>query len=182
MTRKNKVTRRRTKRHVNKRKSKRYAKRTFNKKRMSGGYNPFIGPPYNASDVYAMGNYLPPSPNGYPSGLLVPPIPSNGPIGGGGKYKQKKYRKSLSGGLRRRNIKQRGGGIFSTLVPEDLLNMGRSIPAAAGHFMDKFNGVLSLPSSMVYPTQQTAVQHPSNTSTISPPNMNIIYKNALANA
>ena len=56
----------------------------------------------------------------------------------------------------------RGGGMFSefitAIVPEELVNIGRSIPASLGQMSDKFQGVISSPSSQVYPTQQPLVQ------------------------
>jgi hypothetical protein len=42
-------------------------------------------------------------------------------------------------------------------LPDEIVNIGRSIPAALGRMTDQYNGVLSHPSDYVYPTQQNAV-------------------------
>ena len=46
----------------------------------------------------------------------------------------------------------------TAIVPDELINIGRAIPASIGHLSDKFQGVNSSPSSQVYPTQQPLVQ------------------------
>ena len=82
-------------------------------------------------------------------------------------------------------IVQRGGGLssfMSSIVPEDLLNIGRSVPSAIGHLADKFNGELSHPSSMVYPTQQPHVYDKSNSSAfINPSNISTADIKAIYN-
>ena len=77
----------------------------------------------------------------------------------------------------------RGGGLgtfVAALVPQEALNIGRSVPAAFGHAYDKFSGVLSSPSSLVYPTQQPlavgADMGPSRM--MPPPDIMGMYKNA----
>jgi hypothetical protein len=74
--------------------------------------------------------------------------------------------------------KMRGGGlssIVSSIVPDEIVNFGRAIPAAAGHFMDKFNGNISSASSMVYPTQQPLIPQVNSGNAISPPDLKNIY-------
>lgn len=111
---------------------------------------PWIGSPYNAGDLRPTGNFLPLSQtNGVPSGLPVPPAPSNPQF--------------LQGGRRRKGKKanQRGGGIssfLSTILPDDVVNMGRYVTAGAGNLMDKYNGLIPTASSQVYPTQQKLAQ------------------------
>lgn len=106
-----------------------------------------FGAPYNAVDLKPNGNY-------YPFNTKVEqwPIQSNTQVGAmlGGGRRRTKYNKN----------KQSGGGItefITTLLPEEVVNVGRSIPAGIGHMYDKFNGTISTPSSLVYPTQQPAV-------------------------
>ena len=87
------------------------------------------------------------SPVGVPSGALDPPV-SGGHIGGG---------------RRGRGKGMRGGGLssfVSTILPDEIVNIGRSLPAAVGHMADKFNGVISSGSSQVYPTQQPNIYQP----------------------
>ena len=82
-----------------------------------------------------------------------------------------------------RSRRMRGGGLgtfVAALVPQEALNIGRSVPAAFGHAYDKFTGVLSTPSSLVYPTQQPlaigADVGPSRM--MPPPDIMGMYKNA----
>jgi len=140
-------------------KAKTYGRRR--KQQQQGGYNPFIGDAYKAVDATPYGNYLEQSNMGIPSGLPVPPVPSNGMFGGGkgkGKGNKKKYR-------------QGGGSFLSTMVPENILNVGRAIPSAIGSAFDSFNGVISSPSSMVYPTQQPLVQDVQRGVVFNPPDI-----------
>ena len=72
----------------------------------------------------------------------------------------------------------RGGGLsayMSTLLPDDAVNAFRSVPAAFGHLSDKFNGLVSSPSSMVYPTQQPLIQNIQDMKVITPPDIKAIY-------
>ena len=93
------------------------------------------------------------SPVGVPSGALDPPVP-------GGQF----------GGRRRgRGKGMRGGGLssfVSTILPDEIVNIGRSLPAAVGHMADKFNGVISSGSSQVYPTQQPNIYQPPSSGAI----------------
>jgi hypothetical protein len=111
---------------------------------MRGGSNmsPFIGSPYNATHAEPQGNYY-----AYNQKVEAWPVPSNPQFSMGGGRKRSK----------RRGRKQRGGGIsevMNSVFPLEMVNIGRSIPASIGHMYDRFNGSLSSPSSLVYPTQQ----------------------------
>jgi len=144
-----------------KNKSKTYGRRR-KQQQQQGGYNPFIGDAYKAVDATPYGNYLEQSNMGIPSGLPVPPVPSNGMFGGGkGKGKGKGNKK----------YRQGGGSFLSTMVPENILNVGRAIPSAIGSAVDSFNGVISSPSSMVYPTQQPLVQDIQRGVVFNPPDI-----------
>ena len=118
------------------------------------GMMPFVGAPYNAADKIPAGNYLALSKVGLPSGFPNPPEPSNGLFKGGKKLKSRKNKHKHSKHKHSKHSKQRGGNFFTNIVPEDAVSIFRSVPAAAGHFMDRFNGLISSPSSLVYPTQQ----------------------------
>jgi hypothetical protein len=163
---------------------------------MHGGSNmsslspsPFQGQAYNAGHLKPAGNYLPLSPEGVPSGSPIPQQ-SNPQFGQGGgrlhsfsmrKHQHSKHQHSKHGrgkygrGKRTNKYRQGGGGLsqfMSAIVPEDILNIGRSIPAAANNFMDKFNGLTPEASSQVYPTQQPLVQQTQQANTsITPPNI-----------
>ena len=66
----------------------------------------------------------------------------------------------------------RGGGLssfVSSILPDEIVNIGRSIPASVGHMVDKFNGTISSPSSLVYPTQQPHVYQGSPGASSMPP-------------
>lgn len=102
-------------------------------KKMNGG-NCMIGAPYNAADLMPKGNYLPYNPR-----VEAWPEQSNAIFKGGKSKKQKK---------------QRGGGILSTLMPDELVNFSRHVPATLGQMYDSFNGTTSPASSYVYPTNQ----------------------------
>ena len=190
-TDKRKSVRRKTKRtRVNKkpmsggRRNKRYTKKHHkrNPKHIHSDYmmhgggspSPWIGSPYYATDLNPSGNYLPLSNVGVPSGFIIPPVNSNPQFGGRGKQS----------GRRRSGSKQSGGGLnefISTIIPEDILNIGRSIPAAAGNLMDRFNGNIPSASSHVYPTQQPMVsQAQQATGSVSPPDINAAYRSAVA--
>ena len=134
------------------RRSKRLRTMSMRRMRMQGGnyaltpavINPRQGGAYDAGQM-PTGKYYTLSDSGVPSGAMDPPVPS-GPAQNGGKN----------------NKRMRGGGMFSefitAIVPEELVNIGRSIPASLGQMSDKFQGVISSPSSQVYPTQQPLVQ------------------------
>ena len=120
--------------------------------------------------------------------VIDPPVSSNSQFGGNGKGNGK--RKGKSNGKSNSKIngkgiknKQRGGGVssfISGILPDEIVNIGRSVPAAFGHMSDKFNGVISLPSSHVYPTQQQHVIELDRNQVISPVNIKEIYDAANA--
>lgn len=133
---------------------------------------PLVGAPYNAADAVPSGNYV-----AYNAKVQQWPQQSNAILeersmmglvrAGGGKGKRGGKKSKSWGGK-----KQRGGGLnqfISAIVPQDILNVGRSIPAAAGHMYDKFNGSLSMPSSLVYPTQQPLVSPSATSAMLGPP-------------
>ena len=130
---------------------KKISKRRTHTKRMRGGstMTPYIGSPYNATDADPQGNYY-----AYNQKVEAWPTPSNPQfsMGGGRRRKGQKGKRSSRTGK-----KQRGGGfseVLSSVFPLEMINIGRSIPAGLGHMYDRFNGSLSMPSSLVHPTQQ----------------------------
>ena len=147
---------------------------------MHGGQAPppWVGSPYDATQLNPKGNFLPLSDQyGVPSGLPVPPAPSNPQFGGSwGSMKGKGKGK-----------KQRGGGIsemmsaLQTMVPDELMNATRYIPSTVSNIMDKFNGYISPASSQVYPTQQPLAQQLQvATTTVTPPNINSANSRAVS--
>ena len=128
-----------------------------------------MGAPYNVGAAgLPTGNHLPLNAN-----VIDPPIPSNSQFGGKGKGK----------GRGKGRGKQRGGGMssfISGILPNELVNIGRSMPAAVGHLADKFNGEIPSHSSHVFPTQQPHVIDIDRNVSISPVNMNEIYNAANA--
>jgi hypothetical protein len=137
---------------------------------MMHGGNPLVGSAYDATAAVPKGNYYSLSGAGIPSGLPVPPINSNSQFsqGGGGKYKKK----------------QRGGSsiseFMSKIIPQDILNISRSIPAAASNMMDRFNGLSPQPDNQVYPTQQPIIQQLQKTPTnITPPDITKAFREAM---
>jgi hypothetical protein len=174
----------------------------------SGGSNgllmstPWPGSPYDAAAAdLPIGKYLPLSSVGIPSGAMNVPMPSNSQFGGGRRRSKKgkkggcwpwsKSKKGKKGGKRsgrrsgrrssKRSRSMRGGGLsafMSTIFPDDAVNAVRSVPAAFGHLSDKFNGLISSPSSMVYPTQQPFVQQIQDPKIITPPDIKAIYNHA----
>ena len=107
----------------------------------------------------------------------------------GHKRSSKKGKRSSKKGKRSskksssRSRRMRGGGLgtfVAALVPQEALNIGRSVPAAFGHAYDKFTGVLSTPSSLVYPTQQPLAigTDVGQARMMPPPDIMGMYKNA----
>ena len=167
---------------------------------------PQVGSPYNATSTTnaPTGNFLSLSKVGIPSGGMYPPEPSNPQFSGGGrrrrsskkrstkksskrskKSKRTKKRKGMrSRGSRRKGM--RGGGLsmfMSSLLPDDVVNVGRSVPSAFEQLSDKFNGLISPASYQVYPTNQPLAMATSSTHSavpIAPTNINAIYNNAAA--
>jgi hypothetical protein len=119
---------------------------------------PLVGSPYNATSAHPDGNYL-----AYNQRVEARPQQSNVVAGGG------KGRKKLRGG---------GLGTFiNTIIPSDLLTLGRTIPAAATHAYNRYTGVVSLPSSLPYPTQQPLIAPVSTSTMMNPPDMLKMYNN-----
>jgi hypothetical protein len=87
-----------------------------------------------------------------------------------------------AGGGKRKSKKMRGGslslGAFATsILPDDVVNLGRAIPAGLGNMYNNYTGLSPLPSSYVYPTQQPVI--PTVTQpTMSPPDILGIYNTA----
>jgi hypothetical protein len=174
----------RTKRHT--KRTKKYARRM----RGGNGMRPFVGAPYNAAAAYPQGNYYE-----YNAAVKAAPAQSNALLeegvmrgmvrAGGGRGKRSRGKRSghkRSGHKRSRGRHMRGGGLsqfMSSIIPEEALNVGRSVPSAIGHAYDKFTGVLSTPSSMVYPTQQPLVYAQDEGISRMPPPTNImkLYEN-----
>ncbi len=163
-------------------KNKKTSKRRTHTKRMRGGSTmwPLIGSPYNATHAEPQGNYY-----AYNQKVEAWPAPSNPQfsMGGGRKHRGSKRR----GSSKRKGRKQRGGGIsdvMNAVFPLEMVNIGRSIPASIGHMYDRFNGSLSSPSSMVYPTQQPLASTASGADIMSstsrmmtPPDLTKMYIN-----
>lgn len=165
-----KRTKRRT-RHTKRRtrRTKKYARRM----RGGSGMRPFIGAPYNAAAAHPQGNYY-----RYNTDVKAAPDQSNALLGGGGRRRRSRGKRSGH----KRSGSMRGGGLsqfMSSIIPEEALNVGRSVPSAIGHAYDKFTGVLSTPSSMVYPTQQPLVYAQDEGISRMPPPTNImkLYEN-----
>ena len=128
-----------------------------------------LGNPYNAAvNGTPSGNHHPYNPY-----VKDPPIQSN--------PQQGLPKGSQQGGKKHR---QGGGGFLTKLMPEELVNVGRSVPAAFGNLADKFKGDIPHPSSKVYPTEQPHVYSSEdrgtliNPDTISIDDIKDIYNNA----
>ena len=129
-----------------------------------------VGVPYSAADLSPRGSYYAYNPN-----VEQWPSPSNGNfIMNGGRRRRTRYGKKSKKG-KKTGKKQRGGSfseniskMFTTLVPEEIVNITRSLPASVGHMYDKYNGATPSASSMVYPTEQPLV-HKIYTDVGSPP-------------
>ena len=80
------------------------------------------------------GIFLPLSPNGIQVSL-EPPMPSNSQF----------------------NNNQQGGGFLSKLMPQDLVNFGRSLTGGLERGMNSFQGVKSADNTYVYPEQQPKI-------------------------
>ena len=146
-----------------KRKTMRKTKRKIMRKsmRMRGGdFQPAPGGAYFAGSAarFPVGTHLPLSAGGIPAGGFDPAVPAEQHAGGGHK--------------RSRGRNMRGGGLssfMSSILPDEIVNIGRSVPATFGHMADKFNGTISSPSSLVYPTQQPHVYQGSPGASSMPP-------------
>ncbi len=157
------------------------------RRNMRGGFEPAPGGPYFAgsSAPFPGGTYLPVSNLGVPAGSFDPAIPEGPyPVQGqaGGKRMRSGHMRSRhmrsghmrSGHMRSGHMKRmqrrhmHGGGLssfISSILPDEIVNIGRSVPSSLGHLADKFNGTISSPSSLVYPTQQPHVYQGSSGAT-----------------
>lgn len=141
--------------------------------RMRGGnaMNPFIGAPYNAAAPHPTGNHL-------KFNTQVENWPEQSNVILNDRGMQGLVR--AGGGRRSRGKKQRGGSVsnfISTMLPDEAVNIGRSIPAAFTRAYNNFSGLTSLPSSYVYPTQQPQTMDVI-TPKISPPDILGMYNRA----
>ena len=160
-------------------------------------FPPQVGSPYDATSTSnaPTGNFLSLSKDGIPSGALYPPEPSNPQFSGGGRRrtssKKRSSRRSRRGGKKSKRTKKRkdmrGGGLsmfMSSLLPDDVINVGRSVPSAFEQLSDKFNGLISPASYQVYPTNQPLAMATSSTHSgavpMPPTNINAIYNSAAA--
>lgn len=182
--RKTRHVKRSTKRSTKRSRSKRTKRSTKRKhiKKIRGGNAPFIGSRYNAADAAPNGNYLAYNPKVVPlpeqSNAILNDRQLMGVVrAGGGGYKRSGYKRSG-----RKSKKMRGGslslGAFATsILPDDVVNLGRAIPAGLGNMYNNYTGLSPLPSSYVYPTQQPVI--PTVTQpTMSPPDILGIYNTA----
>ena len=183
--RKTRHVKRSTKRSRSKRSRSKRTKRSTKRKhikKIRGGNAPFIGSRYNAADAAPNGNYLAYNPKVVPlpeqSNAILNDRQLMGVVrAGGGGYKRSGYKRSG-----RKSKKMRGGslslGAFATsILPDDVVNLGRAIPAGLGNMYNNYTGLSPLPSSYVYPTQQPVI--PTVTQpTMSPPDILGIYNTA----
>ena len=163
-------------------------------------FPPQVGSPYDATSTSnaPTGNFLSLSKVGIPSGGMYPPEPSNPQFSGGGRRrkirrssKKRSTKKSKRGGKKSKRTKKRkgmrGGGLsmfMSSLLPDDVINVGRSVPSAFEQLSDKFNGLISPASYQVYPTNQPLAMATSSTHSgavpMPPTNINASYNSAAA--
>jgi hypothetical protein len=155
------------------------------RRKMRGGNSVFQSAPTptpggayfaGSSDKLPSGTHYSPSAVGIPAGGFDPAIRGGAwpTQAAGGKNRRMRMQSMLnmnrsmsrsgrSMGMSRsmgRSRSMHGGGVssfVSSILPDEIVNIGRSIPASLGHMVDKFNGTISMPSSLVYPTQQPHV-------------------------
>lgn len=127
--------------------------RKYKVKKMRGGncLSPLIGTPYNAASEQPAGNFY-----AYNQKVEAWPQQSNAIF-------------DMKGGKKKRGKKQKGGGFLSTLLPDEIVNIGRSIPATLGQMYDRFDGSISPASTHVYPTDQPLAVSSTQRSLIGPP-------------
>lgn len=155
------------------------SKRKSTRRKMRGGNSVFQPAPTptpggayfaGSSDKLPHGTHYSPSAVGIPSGGFDPAIRAGAwpKQAAGGKNRRMRMQSMLNmnrsmsriGRSMGRSRSMHGGGVssfVSSILPDEIVNIGRSIPASLGHMVDKFNGTISMPSSLVYPTQQPHV-------------------------
>ena len=148
-----------------------------------------LGSPYNAGDLNPNGSYHAYNPNVQPWAEPSNNMTSNNMTGGRRMKKGKKTRYSKTQYMKKGKYrKQRGGdfaetvsNMFTTLVPQEIVNITRALPAGLGHMYDRYSGAISSGSSMVYPTDQPNVKPHYVDSGPPPPDIAGIYntKNSL---
>ena len=159
---------RKTRKHrINHRKK---SQRKNRRNKMRGGFGPGAGPvgyPLDSGNIstwpgvggndQGMGNHYPVSASGIPSGLPDPPISSRGIpelFSSSMKYGGRKTRK---------HKKQKGGFGF---IPQDLVNLGRSIQYGATSFVSKFMGNVNNPVNPMPTKDQVIDDNSSNNNNI----------------
>lgn len=158
-----------TKRHKRNKRTKSHKRtRHYRTRKMRGGNggglmpSVFVGAPYNAENLHPSGNHY-----RYNSNVEQWPSQSNAMLGGGRRR-----------GSRMKKNKQKGGGItefVTALLPQEVVNISRSIPSGIGHVYDKFVGAPSMASSLVYPTQQPLVASTTRSGDLMPSDLSKYY-------
>ena len=159
---------RKTRKHrINHRKK---SQRKNRRNKMRGGFGPGAGPvgypldggntstwPGVSGNDQGMGNHYAISASGIPSGLPDPPISSRGipePFSSSMKYGGRKKR--------RHNNRQRGGG----LIPQGLLDLGRSVQYNTSSFFSRFMGDVNNPVNPMPTKDQVIDDNSSNNNNI----------------
>ena len=145
---------------------KKHRKSTRKSKRMCGGFGPGAGPLGYAwvgkdvstwpgvAGVPGQSNFLPLSKDGVPAGLMDPAIST-------------------------RNNVQGGGGGLTDLLPQDLVNFGRSLTGGVQGMVYGYQGVERPYSTLSSPTNQPGMNASAvNYSNSMPPNISAIHQAA----
>jgi hypothetical protein len=139
------------------------SKRKNIKRKYKGGYGPGAGPVGFAwkgenigtwpgvAGVAGQSNFLPLSENGVPAGLLDPPVSTRNNLYGGG---------------------------LTDLIPQDLVNFGRSLTGGIQGTIYGYQGVERPYSSYSSPTDQPAINADYKYISSSPPDISKIHQNA----
>jgi len=146
--------------------------------RMKGGssISPFVGAPYSSS-----GLNFPPA-NYYPRNMAGYPIPSasntfnNKFVGGGSSGGSASGSKRKTKKIRRQ---QKGGNFFTKMMPNDLVNAVRAVPASFNRFISGWDGRNTLASDYVSPTAQPLAKGERVFGmAMPPPNIMEVYRDA----
>ena len=133
------------------------------KKTYKGGYGPGAGPvgfPWKGENigswpgvagVAGQSNFLPLSENGVPAGLLDPPMSTRNNLYGGG---------------------------LTDLIPQDLVNFGRSLTGGVEGAVYGYQGVERPYSSYSSPTDQPGIETNYKLISSNPPDISKIHQNA----